>query len=234
MRTGPLSAINQPFDVCLCLGDLVDYGPGPCAVRPLGDDARHLCDPRQPRPRSRPGDPGQRRRTGFRYLTQAPPAVDVGGARARGARDLLATAGDAASHSWRAGDTCWFTPPRATRSTSTCSRTPRSWAKRLQNVEADVVCVGHTHIQFNIQVNGVMVLNPGSVGLPRDGDPRAAYAVIDDNKIELNARLSRRRDDRPDRGDALAAPGQGDHGQRAAPRPPAGRDGSGRTDFRAR
>ena len=28
-------------------------------------------------------------------------------------------------------------------------------------------------------------LNPGSVGQPRDGDPRAAYAVIDDNKIEL-------------------------------------------------
>jgi hypothetical protein len=29
------------------------------------------------------------------------------------------------------------------------------------------------------------VINPGSVGQPRDGDPRAAYAVIDDNKIEL-------------------------------------------------
>ena len=24
-----LSAIDQPFDVCLCLGDLVDYGPDP-------------------------------------------------------------------------------------------------------------------------------------------------------------------------------------------------------------
>ena len=24
-----LSAITQPFDVCLCLGDLVDYGPDP-------------------------------------------------------------------------------------------------------------------------------------------------------------------------------------------------------------
>jgi putative phosphoesterase len=62
---------------------------------------------------------------------------------------------------------------------------PETWAKRLQNVEADVVCVGHTHIQFNIQVNGVLVLNPGSVGLPRDGDPRAGYAIIDDNKIEM-------------------------------------------------
>ena len=28
-------------------------------------------------------------------------------------------------------------------------------------------------------------LNPGSVGQPRDGDPRAAYAIIEDNRIEL-------------------------------------------------
>ena len=59
------------------------------------------------------------------------------------------------------------------------------WAKRVHNVEADIVCVGHTHIQFNLTVNGVVVINPGSVGLPRDGDPRAAFAIIEDNKIEL-------------------------------------------------
>jgi diadenosine tetraphosphatase ApaH/serine/threonine PP2A family protein phosphatase len=40
-------------------------------------------------------------------------------------------------------------------------------------------------MQFNLQVEGTVVLNPGSVGLPRDGDPRAAYAIIDDNRIEL-------------------------------------------------
>ena len=62
---------------------------------------------------------------------------------------------------------------------------PATWARRLQNVEADIVCVGHSHMQFNLAVDGVVVVNPGSVGQPRDGDPRAAYAVIDDNKIEL-------------------------------------------------
>jgi diadenosine tetraphosphatase ApaH/serine/threonine PP2A family protein phosphatase len=40
-------------------------------------------------------------------------------------------------------------------------------------------------MQFNLQVEGTVVLNPGSVGLPRDGDPRAAYAIIEDNRIEL-------------------------------------------------
>ena len=62
---------------------------------------------------------------------------------------------------------------------------PETWAKRLQNVEADIVCVGHSHMQFNLEVDGVVVLNPGSVGQPRDGDPRAAYAIIEDNRIEL-------------------------------------------------
>jgi hypothetical protein len=40
-------------------------------------------------------------------------------------------------------------------------------------------------MQFKLQVNGVLVLNPGSVGLPRDGDPRAGFAIIEDNRIEL-------------------------------------------------
>ena len=62
---------------------------------------------------------------------------------------------------------------------------PEIWARRLQNVQADIVCVGHSHMQFNLHVDGTVVLNPGSVGLPRDGDPRAAYAIIDDYRIEL-------------------------------------------------
>lgn len=38
---------------------------------------------------------------------------------------------------------------------------------------------GHTHIQ-KIQKNGPLIyINPGSVGQPRDGDPRAAFAIID-------------------------------------------------------
>jgi diadenosine tetraphosphatase ApaH/serine/threonine PP2A family protein phosphatase len=28
-------------------------------------------------------------------------------------------------------------------------------------------------------------VNPGSVGQPRDGDPRASYAVIDDGRVTL-------------------------------------------------
>ncbi|WP_277554673.1 metallophosphoesterase family protein [Halobaculum limi] len=45
--------------------------------------------------------------------------------------------------------------------------------------ELDALILGHTHVQgYEVFPEGV-VCNPGSVGQPRDGDPRAAYAVLD-------------------------------------------------------
>jgi diadenosine tetraphosphatase ApaH/serine/threonine PP2A family protein phosphatase len=46
---------------------------------------------------------------------------------------------------------------------------------------------GHTHVQFRRQgEGGVDLVNPGSVGLPFDGDTRAAYALVtDDGELEL-------------------------------------------------
>lgn len=40
---------------------------------------------------------------------------------------------------------------------------------------------GHTHIQRKIEGAQALYVNPGSVGQPRDHDPSAAYAVIQDN-----------------------------------------------------
>lgn len=41
------------------------------------------------------------------------------------------------------------------------------------------IVLGHTHVQGLERLDPGFVLNPGSVGQPRDGDPRAAYAVVD-------------------------------------------------------
>ncbi len=58
-----------------------------------------------------------------------------------------------------------------------------------REVNADLILIGHTHIQFKKKMNRVQIVNPGSVGQPRDGDPRASYSVIDlDN---FNIRLYR-------------------------------------------
>ncbi|MFB6360987.1 MAG: metallophosphoesterase [Halobacteriales archaeon] len=45
--------------------------------------------------------------------------------------------------------------------------------------DSPVLVLGHTHIQSYQETDRGLILNPGSVGQPRDGDPRAAYAVLD-------------------------------------------------------
>ncbi|WP_135363186.1 metallophosphoesterase family protein [Halosimplex halophilum] len=50
------------------------------------------------------------------------------------------------------------------------------------------VVVGHTHVQHEATIDGRLVVNPGSVGQPRDGDPRAAYAVLDTDEPSVSLR----------------------------------------------
>ena len=49
----------------------------------------------------------------------------------------------------------------------------------LEKVKADVLVLGHTHWPYAIRVNGGLVVNPGSVGQPRDGNPAASYLLFD-------------------------------------------------------
>jgi diadenosine tetraphosphatase ApaH/serine/threonine PP2A family protein phosphatase len=60
-------------------------------------------------------------------------------------------------------------------------------AERLMGVEAERVVFGHTHLQFErTGPGGIELVNPGSVGMPLDGDHRAAYALRhDDGRVEL-------------------------------------------------
>ena len=46
------------------------------------------------------------------------------------------------------------------------------------DAHADVIVFGHTHVPFHRVVDGVHFINSGSVGRPKDGDPRAGYAVV--------------------------------------------------------
>ena len=55
---------------------------------------------------------------------------------------------------------------------------PDEFSARMLEGE-DVLVMGHTHVQHCERYGEGIVLNPGSVGQPRDGDPRAAYAVVD-------------------------------------------------------
>jgi putative phosphoesterase len=44
---------------------------------------------------------------------------------------------------------------------------------------ADVLFFGHTHLPYQKQVGRTLFVNTGSVGKPKDGDPRAGYVLAD-------------------------------------------------------
>jgi predicted phosphodiesterase len=62
---------------------------------------------------------------------------------------------------------------------------PAFWAPRLAGLNVDYVIAGHTHVPYTLQVGPTLVVNPGSVGVGRDGNPHAAYAVIDGDGVRL-------------------------------------------------
>ncbi len=56
----------------------------------------------------------------------------------------------------------------------------------LEGVKAARLVFGHTHLAFTRQAGDIELVNPGSVGMPFDGDTRAAYGLVDKNgAIEL-------------------------------------------------
>jgi len=55
----------------------------------------------------------------------------------------------------------------------------------LNITKADVLVMGHTHIPFVIKVGKKLIVNAGSVGQPRDGDPDACYVVLDVKKMKV-------------------------------------------------
>jgi diadenosine tetraphosphatase ApaH/serine/threonine PP2A family protein phosphatase len=58
-------------------------------------------------------------------------------------------------------------------------------AELLAGVTAERLVFGHTHLPFRRRAGDVELVNPGSVGLPFDGDPRAGYALVhDDGRVE--------------------------------------------------
>jgi diadenosine tetraphosphatase ApaH/serine/threonine PP2A family protein phosphatase len=50
---------------------------------------------------------------------------------------------------------------------------------------ARLVVYGHIHRPFVRRLEGIVVANSGSVGLPWDGDPRASYLLVTDDLVEI-------------------------------------------------
>lgn len=71
-------------------------------------------------------------------------------------------------------------------------RPDRSLERLLDQSEADVLICGHTHKPYHrVLPSGRHVINDGSVGKPKDGDPRAAYIVLSVQGRDLNVEFKR-------------------------------------------
>jgi len=80
---------------------------------------------------------------------------------------------------------------------------PDAWP--FGELDVDVLVMGHTHVQWEGIFGDLLVVNPGSVGQPRDSDPRAAFATLDTRGLGI--RLHRVDYDRAKTASAVAACG---------------------------
>ena len=69
-------------------------------------------------------------------------------------------------------------------------RDEKSMLRILSDAHADIMCFGHTHKPYHRVIEDKAndttryrhAINIGSVGKPKDGDPRACYAILDVNE----------------------------------------------------
>jgi len=73
---------------------------------------------------------------------------------------------------------------------SLTSRTLRAWFP-AGKPRPDLLVGGHTHVPFVRTVDGMLVVNAGTVGRPLDGDPRASWALLDLEGGRARARIRR-------------------------------------------
>jgi putative phosphoesterase len=178
-----LEAIQEPFDICVCVGDLVDYGPEPGPCIDWAKKYAHFCV-RGNHDHGVAQEVQVQGAAGFRYLTAATRPLSIASLDSDQRRYLAELP---TSRMFTLGGKRFLLVHATPRDPMDEYAPPdvSFWAPRLTNLHVDYVLVGHTHVPYTLQVNGTMVINPGSVGLSRDGNPRAAYAVIDNNEVEL-------------------------------------------------
>ena len=180
-----IDEVGEQYDRVLCLGDVVDYGPDPVECiqwlrrrKALVIRGNHDHNVAQNVPLSRGP------KFGFRKLaaeTREMTAQLLGDADRRWLARLPV-------RKWvRVGELVLHLVHATPRDPldERLFPDPARWRVMTHGLEADLLCVGHTHHQFTIRAGDVTVVNPGSVGQPRDGDPRAAYGLLADGEMVL-------------------------------------------------
>ena len=62
--------------------------------------------------------------------------------------------------------------------------------ERCFEEDADLIILGHTHYQMEIKKNKKKIINPGSIGQPRDGRIGAQWAVVNLENLDIEFKCS--------------------------------------------
>ena len=189
-----------PVDEIWCLGDVVGYGPDPNACVDLLRSQRHICiagnhdwatlgklDLRDFNPDAREANLWNRKQLtseNLAYLDALPETLVRG--------DFTLAHGSPRHPIWE------YIIYASTAEVN------------FQHFETPYCLAGHTHtpVVFRLEANSEavadalppvlneavalgserLIINPGSVGQPRDGDPRASYVLLDDEAMTLEHR----------------------------------------------
>ena len=178
-----LSALNESYDELWVLGDLVTYGPEPgevihnlrqhasLIVRGNHDHAvGHDVDPRCSPPFRAMAEATRQHAMKVlseddkRFLRELPLTASV---ERDGQRVFLC-------HATPSDPLFAYCPPDSP-----------TWREESASVDADILLVGHTHLPFVKRFGARTVVNPGSLGQPKDGGPGASYAVWQEGDVTL-------------------------------------------------
>jgi len=177
-----LSALPEVYDELWVLGDLVNYGPNPTAVIDFvkskatvvvsGNHDYSIGFNQDPRCSHRFKEMAEatRRYTDSvlsmehkHYLRHLPHLVET---QRNGTRFYL----------------CHAVPSDPL--FGYCQADSPRWLTEVENLSADIVLVGHTHVPSVRSLASRQVVNPGSLGQPKTGSPEARYAVWENGRIE--------------------------------------------------
>jgi putative phosphoesterase len=67
----------------------------------------------------------------------------------------------------------------------------KTFERIARAADCDVLVFGHTHKPWIHIYGGVLFVNGGSVGKPKDGDPRGGFAVLETSADGIDARIER-------------------------------------------
>jgi putative phosphoesterase len=181
-----LQGIHEEADAVVCLGDIVSYGPFPreCLAW-VRERAGHVVRGNHDTALASRVDP---RAAGFKQ--------ELARATLKQHRRILSRADLAwlknlpSEVRFRFDDYSFYAVHASPRDHLFSYRlTPDlddgAFKKEVEGVRADIMLLGHTHLPMIRGAWTKVVLNPGSVGQPLDGDPRASYAVIQDGVAEI-------------------------------------------------